>query len=123
MNGLTIFAIFFAGGAGSTCRFVAGYFLKKSLGSNFPFSTLIINILACWLAGWLVGRQPGQLSGQLPLQLILITGFCGGFSTFSAFSLETWELVTKGRYLEAAIYITISISFGITAFVAGLKGS
>lgn len=111
--------IFVGGGIGSLCRFGLAYLLKQTV-EGFPWATFLANLMSCFLLGVLVGLSlKGQLSA--PYRFMLMTGFCGGFSTFSAFSYETYELVSSGDYRYAAANVGASILAGIISLFLGIR--
>jgi CrcB protein len=93
-----------AGGAGALARFIADSLIRSALGRKFPWGTLIINVSGSFILGLLIGFA---LSGQTNANLVLVigTGFCGGFTTFSTASFETVRLIEKRR-LHAAFFNT-----------------
>lgn len=114
------------GGAfGAALRYQLGRAITQWLGpvavSTFPWATLAANALGSllmgFLAGWLAVR--GQGEGE-QLRLLLGVGLLGGFTTFSAFSLEMVLLVERGQYMLAALYAFLSVALGITGLFAGL---
>lgn len=109
-----LFLVFLGGGAGSLCRYLAGRLLSMP-GGRFPLSTLCVNMAGCLLigllAGWLTRR------GEPAFYLLAVTGFCGGFTTFSTFSLETLTLFRQGQPVLAVAYILLSVTAG-TALAA-----
>lgn len=113
------FWVFLGGGLGSICR----YGIAKSLESsnfNFPLATLLANALACIILGYLVGLQlKADLSDTM--KLMLMTGFCGGFSTFSTFSNETLQLFQNGQILYAMINIGLSLIICLAFIFIGIK--
>jgi CrcB protein len=107
MNALpALLWIALGGAAGSVARAM----VMLSLPGRFPWATLLINALGSLLIGWLVARL-GPLEGgtAASLRSLLVTGFCGGFTTFSTFSWQTLEQMQKGQWGAAAANITLSV--------------
>ena len=105
---MNAFAIFIGGGLGSLCR----YGISRWLGtpeSGFPIATLVANLLSCLVLGWawLYLSKQQQLS-ETWRQMIMV-GFCGGFSTFSTFSLESFRLLQNGQWGLCLLYVSVSI--------------
>ena len=86
----------------------------------FPMATFIVNLIGCFLIGLLIGLSYKQISFDHNLKLLLITGFCGGFTTFSAFSLESLQLYQSGHFLTLAGYILLSVILGILLVWLGM---
>lgn len=111
MNAL---AIFIGGGLGSLARYGLGLLIARWAAGPFPWGTWLVNLLATGLLVAITASAAPQL-GTLsrPHQALLLlatTGFCGGFSTFSTFSLETLRLLESGHVLAAALNIGLSIT-------------
>ena len=117
--------VFLGGGVGAVLRWQLGRAMTSWLGapiiSVFPFATLAANaagsLLMGVLAGWLARHGSGE--GE-QLRLLLGVGLLGGFTTFSAFSLEMVLLIERGQYLFALLYAFLSIALGITGLMVGL---
>jgi CrcB protein len=112
--------VFFGAGLGGTLRHGVNLAALR-FGAGFPFGTLLINVAGSFamglLAGWFAAR--GEQASQ-PLRLFLMTGVLGGFTTFSAFSLETVVLWERGEGASAAAYVLLSVCLSLAGLVAGL---
>ncbi len=110
MNWLLVFA---GGGLGSALRYGLGKWAVGA-GREALWGTLLVNVIACALLGWLAAET--QRAGLSPnVRLLLATGFCGGLSTFSTFSLEAVALVQEGRTGAALLYVGLSLVLGFGA--------
>ena len=101
-------AIFIGGGIGSICRYAISLWLPSPAGS-FPFATLLANVLSCIVLGWAFIFFSRQLNLHDSYRLLILTGFCGGFSTFSTFSLEAFNLIHTGNPKLALGYMLSSM--------------
>lgn len=112
--------VFIGSGIGGMTRHGAGLLALKWFGPNFPFGTLSINIVGSLLMGVLA--EYWALKSGLPqhARLFLTTGVMGGFTTFSAFSLETALLWERGQPLLAAAYVAASVALSVGALFSGL---
>ena len=112
--------VFLGGGLGSVCRFA----LSQGLGAykGFPVGTFTANALSCVLLGVLVGLASKELLSA-EYRFFLIAGFCGGFSTFSTFSNEVFQLFKSGSWGMGCIYMMISLVMGLVGILAGLKAA
>jgi len=110
-----------AGGAlGSVARYLAGIGATRAFGLAFPWGTLIINIVGSFLIGAFV--EMFALKWDLPQEarVFLTVGICGGFTTFSTFSLDAYVLMEHGEWLPAAAYVVASVVLSIAALVGAL---
>jgi len=112
--------IFIGGGIGSALRYLSTLFVQKYFPSIFPTATLLVNVLGCFLIGILIGLLDKNQLSNPNLKLLLITGFCGGFTTFSAFGLENIVLLQNNNSIYAFAYIALSIVLGLFAVWLGL---
>lgn len=115
--------VFVGGGIGSVLRFAVYHLARLWLPPGFPWGTLAVNALgglaAGALAGWIVARSAG---GADSTALFLMTGLLGGFTTFSAFSLDAVLLWQRGEGGAAIAYVTASVLLAIGGVAAGLSG-
>lgn len=107
------------GGVGSILRYITSVITLKYYSSTFPLATFIVNIVGCLIIGVLVGLFDKNILSD-DLKLLLITGFCGGYTTFSAFSLENILLLQSGHYLILITYIVASVLVSLFAIWIGL---
>ncbi len=110
-----------AGGAlGAVMRYLMSGAVLRYAGTGFPYGTLAVNIVGSLLigvvAGWFL-REMGE--GKAALQAFIITGFLGGFTTFSAFSLETVNMLQRGDTLPALVYMGASVLLTVGACALG----
>ncbi|HYO21675.1 MAG TPA: fluoride efflux transporter CrcB [Flavisolibacter sp.] len=103
------------GAAGSVLR----YLVQKTINVSFPFGTLAVNLVGCFFIGWLWGYSFKGLTE--PMRLFLMTGFCGGFTTFSAFGIESMQMILAGRWTSVGIYIIASVAGGLLTTFLGYK--
>ncbi len=114
------FLVFIGGGLGSLARY--GVLILSNLlwVSRLPFATFISNTLSSLVLGFLVGLALEKYDINAGIKLFFITGFCGGFSTFSSFSFETLELMRSGQVFYALINIVVSIIVCLLCVWAGM---
>lgn len=117
---LNLIYIFVGGGVGCLARYGISKLLLSTGESNFPWATLIANILSVVVMGVALGLFSAKLQNE-SLRLLIITGFCGGFSTFSTFSLETLELLRRGNYFFAAGNIALSVVLCLVVLVVLIR--
>jgi CrcB protein len=97
---------------GGTLRYMMSlYFIAKGF-NKFPWATLSVNLLGCFLIGAIYAISEKSIQGE-NIKLLLATGFCGGFTTFSAFAMENLQLIKLGATTFAITYITLSVLLGI----------
>jgi CrcB protein len=112
-------AVALGGALGCCARLGVNQLVHERYGQGFPLATLIINVSGCLLMGFLFFFTLERLSLSPVLRLGLITGVLGGFTTFSAFGIETLLLVEDGKAGYAALYVGLSVVLGLAAVFAG----
>lgn len=108
------------GAAGALSRFALGNLVHGRLGTGFPYGTLLVNLLGSLLIGFLYFWLLNRFSVDAELRGLLIVGFLGAFTTFSAFSIETLILLEQGAWLKVATYVTLSMVGCVAAAGAGM---
>ena len=117
LSPLVVVAVVIAGAIGATLRYALSRALPVRPG-HLPGGILIVNVVGSALAGALIGlAERVALDGDL--RLVLVTGFCGGLTTFSTWSVETIELVDGGRWRAAILNVVMTLALGIAAAVGG----
>ena len=116
---MRILGIVLAGGLGSLCRYLIATW-GNSLGARMPYGTLAVNLAGCFAIG-LLGAMFLKRPDQETLRIMLVTGFLGGFTTFSAYSWETMALFRQGETEHALAYITASNVGGLVAAWSGYR--
>lgn len=109
------------GAIGASLRFLSGAMILRAMGSGFPYGTMFVNVAGSFLMGflafYLLERMDGSFSRFAPF---LLTGLLGGFTTFSAYSLDALYLLERGRYASASVYMGGSVVLAIGALFLGM---
>lgn len=112
-----VLLVFLGGGLGSVLR----YLLSRNLYPLFSSAitgTFVVNIIGSLIIGFIIGFEIKNMI-EKPTVLLLVTGFCGGFTTFSSFTLENFNLFKSGDYLQGLFYILLSVILGLLAVGLG----
>ena len=105
----SLLAIFIGGGLGSLARFGVSAFSRAMFKTSFPLGTLLTNVFACLVMGIILLYFKDKIEQSDWVRPLIIIGFCGGFSTFSTFSLETVDLLKSGNHYYAIANIVLSL--------------
>ncbi len=118
MNNLLL--VFLGGGIGSVVRFGISEFVKSNFKSIFPIATLLSNVFSCIILALAIGFFAEKITANPSLKMLIIIGFCGGFSTFSTFSYETVELMRSGNLIVAIanILVSVAVCVGLVYFLS-----
>jgi CrcB protein len=117
---MILLLIALGGATGSVLRYLIGGKVQHFAPHGFPLGTLFVNVLGCFLIGIFI-RQFMNVQTHNYMRALLVVGFCGGFTTFSAFSMETVGLIEGGEYPRAFAYIMLSLLLCLIATFAGMS--
>ena len=109
------------GGVGCVCRYALALAAQRLAGGRFPAGTLLVNVIGCLCAGLAAAYFSTRGAGREEWRIAVMAGFLGGFTTFSAFGVETFELLRGGRTGAAALNVALSIVMGLLAVWAGYR--
>ncbi|HVY18998.1 MAG TPA: fluoride efflux transporter CrcB [Bauldia sp.] len=119
---IQVLLVFIGGGIGSVFRHGVNLGVGRVFAGTFPLATFLINVAGSFamglVAAWLAFRT--ELGWSQHVRLLLTTGFLGGFTTFSTFSLDAAFLIERDEYMAAAAYVLLSVGLGLAGLFAGL---
>lgn len=115
----SIFLVGIGGFVGSIARYGVSTLMSKFFITSFPLGTFVVNIIGSFIIG-IIYAMTEEFSELYHYRLLLATGFCGGFTTFSAFSIESLSLIEKGNYGLFMIYSLLSVVLGLVAVFIGI---
>ncbi len=113
-------AVGFAGGLGAIMRFALGRWVVHAGWLGFPYATFAVNVIGSFLIGYLAFALPVRWGLGDDIKAVVISGFLGGFTTFSAFSLETINLFEHGQLFKALIYVFATLLLCLIACAMGI---
>ncbi|NLM07019.1 MAG: fluoride efflux transporter CrcB [Tissierellia bacterium] len=111
-----IIAVAIGGSIGAVGRYLIGLIPMK-MENGFPLNTFIINVIGAFVIGLISATALKNTGFNKNLELFLKTGLCGGFTTFSTFSLESFNLLQSGNFITSIIYIILSLTISLLAIV------
>jgi fluoride exporter len=117
---VSYFLVFVGGGLGATLRHLINVFCARCMGTAFPWGTFIINISGSTVMGLIAGYLAFKGGASQHWRLFLMTGVLGGYTTFSAYSLDAALLYERGELMLAALYVVGSVLLSIGGLFAGL---
>jgi len=116
----SLFLVMAGGAVGSGARFLTGRAMASLLGPDYPWGTLAVNLVGGFLMGALVGTLARGLGSAEQWRLLIGVGILGGFTTFSAFSLDAVTMLQRGEIAATALYVAVSVIGSCAAVFAGL---
>jgi fluoride exporter len=117
---MTAILVFLGAGLGGVARYGISRWMMAAAGTAFPWGTLSVNVAGSFLINFGIGWMHSRGMG-IPRQDFLAAGLCGGFTTFSAVSVETLRMVESGQWTRAALYVGATVVLGLLAALAGLR--
>jgi len=118
-----VLAVALGSAVGGVARFLLSAWIEQRTASSFPYGTLLVNVSGSLLLGFLATWTFETAGVSAELRALLTTGLCGGYTTFSTFSLETVALAEEGALGRAAVYVLLSVACSVLAAFAGITGA
>jgi CrcB protein len=117
---MLIFYAAMGGAVGASLRYAITSFMTSALGVAFPYGTMLVNVFGSFLMGVLIAWLAHTMPHSNELRTFLAVGVLGGFTTFSAFSLDVLQLFDRGQMLHVAIYVLISVIVSVALLFIGM---
>lgn len=114
-----LLAVFIGAGCGGVLRYLLGIAISREYHGAFPAGTFLINLVGCFAIGYLATFFANVIPVRETLRLAILVGVLGGFTTFSSFGRETFELLGEGKPLVAMWYVVLSCALGVALVFAG----
>jgi CrcB protein len=115
-----IWYIAFGSAVGGVSRYLLGGYVQRLSGGTFPLGTLLINVTGSFLLGLISRYALDSAAISAEVRGLLTIGFCGGYTTFSSFSLEAVRQLEDGDYARAGLYIALSVGLSLAATILGI---
>jgi CrcB protein len=116
-----ILAVATGGALGSVMRYLVGIGSARAFGTDFPWGTLIINVTGSFLIGIFAAMFVTRWNLPQAARIFLTVGICGGYTTFSTFSLDAWNLIERGQTWASATYMIASVVLSVGALIAAMQ--
>ena len=118
-----LLSIFLGGGLGALLRFLISEQTDRLFLNSFPFGTIVVNVLGAFLMGLVVSYFADKVNVSQNIKMFLTIGFLGGFTTFSTFNVDFYQLFSNGEILASLLYLFVTFTFTLTviAFYLGLS--
>lgn len=120
MNPAALIGVALGGALGSLARYLVGIYAGRWLGTAFPWGTLFINVSGSFLIGALAESFALRWDAAQTTRVFLVVGICGGYTTFSTFSLDVVTLLNRGEIVAASAYAVASVLLSVAALYAAL---
>ena len=120
---LKLALIFIGSGLGGVCRYALSGWVQRLGTWSFPVGTLAVNLMGCLLIGFLTASLSGRILIREEYRVALIVGILGGFTTFSAFGMETFALLNDGQFARAAMNVAASVGAGLATVWIGYRAA
>ena len=114
------FSLAIGGTAGTFARYLVGGLIYQIMGTSFPYGTIVVNLSGCFLIGFLAALAEEKFLLGPSSRTLLMIGFCGAYTTFSTFMLETSNLIKDGEMMRAFLNIAASVIFGFLTLRCGV---
>ena len=116
-----LLSIILGGGLGALLRILISEQTNRLFLSSFPFGTIVVNVLGAFLMGLVVSYFADKINISQNIKMFLTIGFLGGFTTFSTFNLDFYQLFSNGEILASLLYLFVTFTFTVIAFYLGLS--
>lgn len=121
MNIQFILAVAAGGALGAVVRYLVAIGSARAFGTDFPWGTLIINVTGSFLIGLFAALFATRWNLPQAARIFLTVGICGGYTTFSTFSLDAWYLIERGQTWASAVYMMASVALSLGALIAAMQ--
>jgi len=108
------------GATGTVARYTLSQAVHRMLGAGFPYGTFLVNLTGCFILGFLVSFTEKKLLLDANMRLLIMAGFCGAYTTFSTFILETANLIKDGEATRAFLNVLLSVMIGFIVLRIGI---